>query len=345
MDVRVSIEGKFLTPIFADFVGGQRVLFNFKFEDGYIDYQILNDYTVEGIIPFVLESGKPDGDISFWINNSSHIFEKDSEDLIYLTANDIGITFEQGSCNCTYEREYEARREFPILEESMFTKAFAKRLRYLSTSAVRCSEIAKGLSIPNPDPVITGGTYYLDYWQYAFVDKIDYPECSFTSSMLRGFASKLADSATYAYLKDRNLMCFVSGRYTLWVPTVNFKIDSTSIKEIRNVIDTATPFAKVNFNKFLSQFEIIAKAFPKQKLILTIGENTFTVGATSMGASVTVGDFNPADKVLRTNITPGCLNVISKLFNEDEPIEILKGANAICLRHNEKNFVIAGMTY
>lgn len=338
----VSIKPAKFTKIFKDFVKNSKLMVNFKIVDNVMKIQLLDEYTVNCDVDVDILSSDSYNEISVWIDKTINILTND-EDII-LTISDAVMNIRQGTYSNTLLREYESRREYPDMSGAELNNAYSKRLKYIVHSLMSCMGMSKELGIEDPDPVFTGGKVYADYQQAVFIEHMEYPEFCVTLSMLRGFVFKLDDNALYKYLKDNDVLYFISGDYEYWIPVVNHNIDASTIAAVEKKLNDIVYVTTVSIKDFADRLSLLASVFPKQKLSITFGENTFSVNANSNNTFVTVG--NLSDKYLiNTNVTSAQLDSIIKLFKEEDEIKISRGGNCICLQQKEKTFIVAGMIY
>lgn len=341
--MKIEVDAKYLTSLFADFVKGNKVMFNFKTDGKVLDVQMLGDYTACTLIPVKsLDGDVKECDASFWVTKAIAIMDMDKP--IQITFADAVIFFEQSTFNSTFVKEHEERRVFQNTDGISLSPAYANRLKYLTHSVISCTGLAKELSIADPDPVFSNKKFYADYRQTFFIENMEYPEFCVPLSTLRDFAFKLEEKAEYAYLPDLNVVYFKSGRYEFWIPTNNYNISGAVISAIDKKLAKCVKVTELSFIDYVDKLSILATAFPKQKMSLLVGNGTFSIAINNSDVQCTVGD-SINNSLLGINLTSGQVAVISKLFKEDEKVECLRGGNCICLRSGEKNLLIAGMIY
>lgn len=339
----IEIEAKNLTRLFDDFVGNNKVMFNFKTNGSEVDVQILDDYTV--CTKFECKSVDGDtnvADISVWMTKFIKVLN--SAEPIRFTINDAALFIEQSTFYCTLLREYEARREFPSTDSFELKPAFPGRLKYLVHSAQSCSGLAKELALSEPDPMFVSGKYYVDFRQTIFIDNIDYPAHCIPFSTLKGFAYKLKDNAQYCDIPDNNSMYFKSANYEFWVPTTDYNINGSLVSAIEKKLKECFEITRLRFGEYKERLSILASAFAKTKMVMTIGQKSFNVGVDTNVAHMLVG-YQLREAIVSLNVTSAQLDVIVKLFGDDEEVEILRGANCICLKSGTKHLLISAMIY
>lgn len=341
--MKVKIKGRDLVGILSTFVGNNKIMFNFKIKQDKLDIQVLEDYTAETAIECqVIEGPIMGDDVSVWITNASLTLLPQYD--IIVDINDIYVEFKQGINSCRFNREYEARREFPSVDVSLLKPAFSDRLKYLTHSAVSCNPLAKELSISPPDPQFSNGKFYLDYKQTFFIESISYPEMCIPLNSLRSVAFKLDKDSKYMLLKEYDTVLFVSGDYKFWVPINNYNLECNRINAVDRIMTDCKEITSVSFKQFIGQINTIVQAFPKQNITISFGEGVFRVAVSSNSAQVIIGDLL-GTPIVSTEITSAQLSVISKLFKDDDEISIKRGVNCLCLSKNEKNLLISSLLY
>lgn len=335
------VKGSIIRDLFSEFVKNNKVMFNFRLNGDKLDVQVLDDYTMcESIDCMSIQGPIITDDISFWVTKSAHIICGESDVEINITDN--SITISQDSCSVIYSKEYEARREYPDMSNVELDNAYADRLKYLTHCAVNCQPMAKELSINYPDPVFTNNRFYLDYRQCFLVEHMMYPELCIVHSILRSFAFKLDDNTKMKYLAESSVVYFKSGNREFWVPTSNYNIDSTTIRQVDKLIADSKEIAKVSLKDIVTSLSVIPIAFPKQKLTLSVGNNSICIYADSVDSHITIG--NSDNSLLMMQITSAQLEVMLRLF-KDCDIVVRRGVNCLCLNSEEKTMVVTGMIY
>lgn len=339
----VTVPGRELLNVFKDFVGKNKVLINFKIIQNRVAVQILDTYTACTDISCLVLDSSGENEASFWATNSLLIFTRDEE--VKLTITDAAISIDQGLTSCYLTREYEERRTFPDTSEFQLQEAYANRLKYFAHIVTSGFSMSKELSIPEPDPVFTGGKFYADYRQAFIVDEIKYPEFCISMNTLKSFAYKLDEKSKFTYLHDKSMLYFKSSQYEFWIPTLIYNINAGTVNAVEKQIQNLLPVGKISIKSFKERLGIIVSAFPKHKLAFSINETQFSIGVSTNNSHILVGNLASQPSVI-INITTGQLNTIVKLFGDDEePIEVLRGGRVVCLRKKTLNLLIAGVTY
>lgn len=341
--MRVEVEAKYLVRLFSDFVRNTKVMFNFKVDGRTIEAQMLGDYTACVSIP--VKSLDNDFNVinaSFWVTKAIGVMDRDKPVTILFS--DAVVFMEQETFSSTFVKEHEERRTFPESATLTLKSAFANRLKYLAHSAISCMCLSKELSIADPDPVFSNGRYYIDYRQTFFIENMEYPEMCIPMSTLRDFAFKLDEKAEYAYIPDLNVVYFKSNEYEFWIPTSNYNISASIISAIDRKLSDCVKVTDLCFTEYVDKLQVVAGAFPKQKMAFLVGDGKFSVSVNNNDVQCTVGE--KMDKsILGLNLTSGQISAIAKIFKDDENVECLRGGNCICLKSGEKNMLIAGMIY
>ncbi len=341
--MKIQVDSKFLCNMFVEFVKNNKVLFNFKTNGSTLYIQMLDDYTVEVAIPVKSVDGDSSmTDASFWVTKAIGVMSKDEP--TFLTFADAVMFMEQTNFNCTFVKEYEGRREFPDMSNSELKPAFANRLKYLAHSLISCVPLAKELSIADPDPVFSHGRFYANYRETFFIENMDYPEMCLAFETFRNFSFRLEEKSQYAYLPELNMFYVHSGVYHIWVPTVNYNIDGSTVAAIDRKMNECVKVSDLCFKDYCDRMLILSTSFPKQRLSFFIGNREFRLAISTNNTQCNVGHLS-ANPLLGISITSAQVAVIAKIFKDDDCVECLRGGNCICLRSGEKNILIAGMLY
>lgn len=340
--MQITVNAKTFTKIFRDFVKNRKVMMNFRVRGDILDIELMEEYTV--CYPIKVRVDKVDSynEISTFVDKTINVLT-DDEDIVINIAESV-INISQGAFNTTLVKEYEARREFVDTSNLELKNAYANRLKYLTHCAVSCMGMAKELGFSDPDPVFSGGKFYMDYQQAFLIEHMEFPECCFTLSVLRDFVYKLDDNTVYAYLPELSVMYFRTSLYEFWVPTANYNIDSNTIAAVNKKLAELTPVTKLSLSKYLQRMSVLVSAFPKKRFTLSVGDNSYNISITSNTTYVTVGD-TISSCLLTKHITSAQLDTVLKLFKDEEEVEILRGGNCLCLRSKEKSMLIAGLIY
>lgn len=339
----IEMEAKYLKSLFDDFVGNNKVMFNFKTNGQEVDVQVLDDYTACTKFECkCLDGDTKETDISVWITKFIKILN--GKEPIRFTITDAALLIEQSTFYCTLLREYEARREFPDASIFDLKPAIPGRLKYLVHHSQASTGLAKELALSEPDPMFVNGKYYVDYKQTFFVDTIPYPSHCIPFSTLKNFAYKLKEGAQYFDIPENNTIYFKSGKYEFWIPTTDYNINGSLISAVDKKLNECMSITVVKFSEYKDRLATLASAFPKTKMVFTIGENSFNVGVDTNNAHMLIG-YQMTKSFLSLHVTSAQLDVIVKLFGDDEQVEILRGANCICLKNNTKTLLISAMIY
>lgn len=337
-----TVNGRAITKVFKDFIKGSKVMVNFKVVNSVLFIQILGDYTAEYPCPVNVTQLDGNNEISVWVDKSINILMSNED--VEIAISEAVINISQGTYNSTLVREYEERREFVDASKLELTNAYSGRLKYITHCLMSCMGMAKELGFTDPDPVFSGGKVYADYQQAFLIEYMAYPEMCLTLSMLRDFVFKLNEDAKYCYLPELNTVFFQSEDYVFWVPTVNYNIDSNTIKAVENKLRDLREVTTICIKEFAERLSILTSVFPKQMLNLTIGKNCFSINANANSTYITVGKLD-GEYLLAKHITAAQLDTIVKLFKDADEVTVLRGGNVICLRNGEKSLLIAGLIY
>lgn len=338
----IEVNPRVLTQMFGDFVKNSKVMFNFKTNGRYLEIQMLGDYTVTTSFDVKsLDGDYTEQDITVWVTKCVHILNKD--EYIRITITDAQMLIEQSVFSCVMLREYESRRSFPDISGIQLLDAQAERLRALMAMSMAGLGMAKELSISPPDPMFVRGNMYMYYHQAAIVASINYPEISIPFSTLRDFVGKLDKHATYAYLKQEEVMYFHSECYDFWIPVINYNINAEVVNNLDKRLLEASTITKVSFNGYKEKLLTIADTFPKQQVNMGLGSGNFIVNVSTNSHNVSIGNAI-GDSGIAFNITSAQLASIAKLFGEEE-ITVKKGVRCICLSSVQKTLILAGVTY
>lgn len=338
----IMASGKQLYKLFTDFVGNNKVMFNFMTDGNNLRVQMLDDYTVgTGIDCTSVDNDHNKMDVSFWVTKAVLVMDKDED--VKITFSSSTVLLEQKEFYCMFTVEYEARREYPSMAGVELKPALANNLKAVTHDVQACVPIAKELSIVPPDPMFVNGNVYSGFNQCFLISRLSYPEMCITYNTLKSFAYKLKEDTTYAYLKEYNVLYLLSGRYEFWIPTVDYNIDGATISSVDRKLADMYPITTIKLEGLIEKFQIITSAFAKQQLAMVIGVNEIAINADSSHAHVTTGGITKY--LVSIRITPAELLTITKIFSDDEEIEVLRGGNGICLRNKNKSFVIAGVPY
>lgn len=339
----VNIKGKSLTSLFADFVGNNKIMFNFWTNGEVLKVQVIDDFTACVTLPVTsVDNVHKEVDISFWATKVVTLLNSELD--VILRFEEACLIIEQNNFSSTFVKEYEERRQFPEVDKYELHNAFANRMKYITHSLVTCNYLSKELSISDPDPMFSGGKMYADYQQSFFIEHINYPELCLSIHALRGFVFKLEEDAEYYYFKELSTIYFKSGAYEFWVPTADYNINGSTINAVETKLQECMPVTEICIKDYVSKYQILATTFPKTKFTLSIGKNAFGVNVATNAMHTYIGH-DISSPILSINITSGQLNVISKLFKDDESITVLRGGNCICLQSKEKSMLIAGLIY
>lgn len=340
--MQATVNAKQFNYVFKDFIKNGKTMVNFKVISSTMEIQILNDYTVCYTCPINLMRSDEFNEISFWVDKTITILTDDTP--IMLAIDSSSITISQGTFTTTLLREYEERREFVPITDLELKLAYAKRLKYLTGCVVQCMPLSKELGFADPDPIFSGNKFYADYQQTFLIEHMQFPECCLTLQMMRDVIYKLEEDAEYAYLPEHSLLYFKSGFYNFWIPTVNYNIDLATITAVEKKLMDLQPVTTICIKPYVARMQVLTSVFPKKRFTLTIGEHTFAVSITSNTTYTSIGDTTSEYK-LSKNLTTAQLEVIIRLFKDEDEIEILRGGNCLCLRSKEKSLLIAGLLY
>lgn len=340
--MKITVNAKAFTKIFRDFVKNRKVMMNFKITGDILNIELMEEYTVCYPIRVKVDLVDQYTEISTFVDKTINVLTED-EDVVITIAESV-INISQGAFYTTLVKEYEARREFVDTTSLELKNAYANRLKYLTHCAVSCMGMAKELGFSDPDPVFTGGKFYMDYQQAFLVEHMEYPECCITLSILRDFVYKLDDNAVFTHLPDLSMLYFRTQFYEFWVPTVNYNIDGNTIAAVNKKMSELVPVTKIKLTDYAQRLQILTSAFPKKQFTIAIGDGEFNVSITSNTTFATVGN-SISKYLLSKHITSAQLDTVLKLFKDDEEVEILRGGNCLCLQSGEKSMLIAGMIF
>lgn len=337
------MEAKYLTSLFNDFVGNNKVMFNFRTDGKIVDVQVLDDYTACTTFECkCVDNDSSTVDISVWITKFIKVLN--SKETIRFTITDAALFIEQSTFYCTLLREYEARRELPGTSKFKLKSVNCGRLKYLIHSSQSMFPLAKELALSEPDPMFVNDRYYADYKQTFFIDSFEFPAHCIPISTLKSFAYKLKEGAMFYDLPELNTIYFTSGRYEFWVPTTDYNINGSLISAIDKKYAECYVVTKIKLTKYKEVLSVLSSAFQKMKLVCTIGPEAFNIGVDTNTAHMLVG-YQLTKALMSFNITSAQLDVIVKLFGDEDEIEVLRGANCICLRVKTKILLISVMIY
>lgn len=339
----IEMEAKYLTSLFEQFIGNNKVMFNFQTDGKVVNIQVLDDYTVcTNVECTCLDGDTNKVDISVWLMKFIGVLNH--KEPIKFTITDAALFIEQSTFYCTLLREYEARRELPDTSNFELKPAMSGRLKYLVHCCQAGTGLAKEMAKSMPDPMFVNDKYYVDFMQTFFIDSIKYPTHCIPFSTLRSFVYKLGENAQYCDLPEYNTIYFKSGNYEFWVPTTDYNISGNIIAAIEKKLADCKPITKVKFIEYKDRLTVLTSAFPKTKLIFAIGNGGFNVGVDSNNAHMLVG-YQLPKTILSLNVTSAQLDYIVKIFGESEEVEVLRGANCLCLKSGTKTLLISAVLY
>lgn len=338
----VKVSGRDLIELFELFIKSTKVMFNFKVSNSKLSVQVLEDYTACTEIECTIVEYSGSSEVSLWITSAIFTISKDFD--VEIKIGDATSTFSQGFNECIFKNEWEARREFPDYSNVVLTNAFANRLKYIMHSITTCNPLAKELSIPYPDPMFSHGHIYMDYGQTFFIESIDYPEFCITSNDMKDVVYKLEEDAQMCYMHEYNVLLFISGKYEFWVPVNNYNLQGSTIANMDKLLSNSNLITTVTFKEHLTPMQVVAQAYQKKRVELSISDGVFRVAAISPDNRTVIGNLIGMPKI-SISITPNQLSVIAKIFKEDDDIEVRRGVNCLILKKQEKNLLLAGLLY
>ena len=344
----VTVEGKVFTKLIRDVVKTTgKTLINFSVDEAKskIDIQVFDIYTTEtSIACHIIERDEPVTDFSVSLSTVLVVVEEDSP--VQLTFKDTALTIEQKSFEGMFLREYEARQQFPNKAELVFTEVNANRLKYLVSSSLAISPVLKELKITENDPMFSGGLYYTIYSSICFTDKFEFPETCLPFSSLKAVVYKLGESAEMCYIKERNIIVFVYGDYSYWINTTQYNMNAEDINAIQKKYSECKEITTVSLVKEVERLKAVSSAFPIQKAILSIYENSYSVSVNTGIMNISIGNGKGA-ALCSITTTTGTLATISKLFKDVEEITVKKGVNCLCLqqKNSAKSLMVFGMVW
>ena len=340
--MKIKVDAKELYALFEDFVKGAPVMFNFLIDQNACAVQVIDDYTVNtGLNYEIVELGSGRVDMTVRFTKEVLIMAKEGDVILHFA--DETLLISDGVFELQVLKEYEERREYPIISEDMLKPAYSNRLKYLVHSAISCVPMAKELGITEPDPVFANGKFYCDYRQAFFIEHMEFPEVCITFKTLRSFIFKLEEDAKYAYLKDNDVLVFVSGNYMFWIPVSNHNIDGATINAVTKKYMDCEDVTTICFKDLKDRLAIIPSAFPKMQVSFSVGENEYSFVFNRSLSHFAIGTVSKY--LLSLKITTAQLGVIMKLFGDEDEVKIKRGGNCICLESKEKSMLIAGMIY
>lgn len=339
----VKVNARQLNSLFADYVKGKKELFCFMFSKSVITVQYLSVYTAETSLSILTDNIEEDKfNITFYATKSI-LALNDNEDVT-IDANEETITFKQGKTSITYMKEYELPKELPDLNEIEFTKISSGRLKYLSHMASQFTSIAKELKVYASDPTFIDNYFYVGYQNCAFFDSFEFPTCCLSVNTMRSVIFKFGDNVQYAYVKDKELLIFATKKYVFYLPTNNTTINRADISADVHSVDSMQPVTKINVKSYVEDINRITSIFDKTLLLLAFGNGQMSIVHDDIASYVHTGS-NIERALCSLKVSTGQLGIISKIFGEDEEVEVLKGVNVLCLRARTKNLLIAGVIY
>lgn len=337
----LEFDGKVLTKLFSNFVKNSKVMFNFEVNGEFVDIQMLEDYTMCTTLPCKVIGESENKEITFWATNAIHTLIPDFNVKVIIY--DGLIEFIQGINSCKFNKEYEAKREFPEYDTAGIKSLSGDKLKYIVSSSLACNPMAKELGVPIPDPQFSFGRYYMDYNQALFIEALSFPECSISFAALRAIAFYLNNETEYIYVQECNAILFFTDDYRFWVPVNNYNLQGNRINTLNKIVNDCKYVSTISIKDHIRQIDALTAAFSNQFINLSIGDGLFKLSASSGIAQVTVGNL-PESGTLNIEMTTAQVATMSKLFREDS-IEILRGVNCLCMRNGEKNFVVSNLIY
>lgn len=341
--MHIRVQAKDFTPIVTDF-SSKKIMYNLAVRDGYLHIQVLEDYTACTEIPCEILDGEVlSGDWSVWFDKVMTVLG--GKTPIEIVFGEKAVEIRQGTFYVILNREYEAARTFPDFYTVEMKKLHTGSLKGAVHGMVRCLPMPKEIGISAPDPIFSNGRVVLDYSQAAYVDEVQFPECCVAFSILRVVAFKLDTTVDFTYFPQNNVMYFGSEKYSFWVPTMNYNVNTITINGIMGKLQGVQEITRTNIVSWQERLDIVASAYPKRKMVLTICRGGILILVNTNNSRVVVGNGDSEQYICSLEITSAQLSAIVKLFGPEEEIIIGKGSNCICLRANSKNMLIAGLLY
>lgn len=340
--MQLRIKGSDIKPIFTDYAKNAKTMFNFKCNGDTLSIQVLEDFIIETEIACEVIDSFSDTDISVYVTKAVNILSE-KEDVIFELV-DAALTIMQGSFSYVLIREYEARADLPVIDDSLFKEMYVGQLKYTTVIATKMLSLAQELQINAADPIFMSGNVYIIYKATVFVMNMDFPSCAIGLSILRALVYRLDKGALFYNDEERNRLVFKSGAYTMWVPTTNYNKLGNMTSAIDSKLRETSEIGYVNIHKYADQFSVIADNFKKQTVSLSIGKNQIAIGIQSSTMHISIGD-SILVPIATMTITTANLSCLIKIFKEDELVQVLRGGNCLCFKVDNKSLLIAGMLY
>lgn len=338
----VTVKGKYLHRLFADFIKSGKVMMNFKCCGNALHVQVLEEYTACVSIELLSNDSSDSRSISFYASGVLHVISKEEDVIIDITEN--VISFKQGTFNCTMVSEFEGRKELPDISSLEFIECNANRLKYLTSSAKSLVPITREMQVFQIDPVFSNNQFYVIYDCIAFVESMKFPECCISQETMSAVCYKLDEKSIYTYIPDKQLIVIKSSFYTFYVTTLNYNIMASDINGVSKLIRESKPHSSINLKRYLEQLKVVVKEFPKREMTLSFSKDKYRVNISSPNAYFSVGDdFEVGD--FSMTITSAELGIILSIFKEEDSVEVRRGVNSICLQYKEKRLLITGLLY
>ena len=336
----ITIKPNKFVATLKDFVKNTRTMFNFQIVDNILNLEVLNNYTAISRIPCEnIEGYIPNFNASIWLTKSILVLDCKSD--IKITFTDKVVVIEQDTFSGVFTREYEDRRFVPDVSNVKTEQLLSARLKYFAKLATGFSSLAKELSISEPDPVFKDDVFYLDYAQTWFLAQIDFPTACMPMATLKDFTTKLDEQASYYVFTDIDTLYIKTFEYDFFIPIVNSSINENSINAVNKIGASLKELTKINIKPYVEKLQTIVQAFPKTKFPLMIGNNEFSINVNANNQRISIGSVNTY--LTSITITSAQLDVICKLFKDDEQINVLRGVNCLCLESKGKTVLLAGL--
>lgn len=283
-------------------------------------------------------------DLSFYLTKVIHVLTEE-EDITMVFSKEA-IYIEQGTFSGIFIKEYEARRDFPAYSEEDLTKCSADRLKYLISCASSLSGIYKELKVYETDPVFVNNTFYANATansNIVFFEHCEFPLCCIPMKSLKETVYTFPKEIRFKYFKDINVFLFKSDKFEYWIPTTDYNIEGNTISVIDKMVKECKPVTTINIHKFVDRLKLVADSFPNKRIDFSIGKASYQVKVSLNEANLSIGD-EINSFICNITMTTATLNAISKIYGDDEFVEVLRGDRCILLQVNgSKRLLISAL--
>lgn len=341
----VEVDRQKFVSVFDDFVKTGKVMFNFLCNGDSLNIQLLAEFTVETIIECKLVEGKKETvESSYYISAPIHILNK--EQPITIDFGSVAI-IRQGNFAYTLIPEFEARKELPVVDEEDFIPMNSGRLQYLSISSDKLIPISKELKTLPAEPMFVNGHYYVRYDNAVFIDEFDLcGDICITHEILKQVAPHLGSKASYALIDDGNQVIIRSKNYTYYILTTNFYIKGNNLSSIDSMIVSSKKVGEISFVPIKDNLSLLISTLPNQKFMFSIKDNKYCISITSADSvAVTFLGENLNNPNATIYLTSGRMSAITRIFGDEDKVEVYIGPNIIRFAVGTKNLILSGLIY